>query len=147
MRMSIRRAATTLPVLLLAMAFLGGCSVWAESGWGVRSQDTPRASLYKLNAEQIQSSSMTSVEALLEQHFSGFYYRTGDERPGATGQAYMLGHAAPLFIIDGVPIEYRGYLGLNPRDVESIEFVKHGAAAIYGMRGSAGAILITTRHN
>lgn len=121
--------------------------MWSESGWGLRQEEAPRASLYKLNAEQIRNASASSVEDLLEQHFSGFYHRASDERPGASGQAYVLGGASPLFIIDGVPIDYTGYLGLNPRDVESIEFVKHGAAAIYGMRGSAGAILIRTKHN
>ncbi len=144
-----RRSTQPLSALLVATAVLAGCSTRAESGWGMpRQQDgNTRASLYILSAEQIRNSNASSVEDLLEQHFSGFYHRPSDFRPGASGEVFVLGNAGPLFVIDGVPIDYAGYLGLNPHDVESIEFVKHGAAAMYGMRGSAGAILIRTKHD
>ncbi len=133
-------ALVIIPTLLMT-----GCS-GSRSGWGTRAADAPRASLDFLSSEQIRNyPSARSVEDLLEQHFSGFALRTPDERPGAMGEAYLLGAASPLFVIDGVPIQYRGALGLNPQDVESIELVKHGASAMYGMRGASGAILITTR--
>lgn len=133
-------------VVVPALVF-GGCSLSrSDSDWGP-SEEGPRASLYLLTAEQIEDASVSSIEALLEMYFSGFYQRTPDERPGAIGDVFLLGGNSPLFVIDGVPVEYEGYLGLNPRDVHSIELVKHGASAIYGMRGAAGAVLITTKHN
>jgi outer membrane receptor for ferrienterochelin and colicin len=131
-----------IPVLLLS-----GCA-GSSSGWGSRASDAPRASLYLLTAEQIRDyPSARSIEDLLEQHFAGFAHRTPDERPGASGDLYLLGAASPLVVIDGVPVQTRGSIGVNPQDVERIELVKYGASAMYGFRGSAGAILITTRRN
>ncbi len=56
---------------------------------------------------------------------------------------------APLYVVDGVPVETspNGTLTwLNPEDVESITVLKYDAsAAIYGVRGSNGVILIKTK--
>ena len=48
----------------------------------------------------------------------------------------------PLVLVDGVeaPLDY-----LNPEDVHSIEVLKDGSSAIYGMRGANGVIMITTK--
>ncbi|MEQ8476236.1 SusC/RagA family TonB-linked outer membrane protein [Fulvivirga sp.] len=52
--------------------------------------------------------------------------------------------AAPLIVIDGVPMATMH--NLDPQDIESINVLKDGsAAAIYGMRGSQGVIIITTK--
>src|SRR5207247_8037786 len=56
---------------------------------------------------------------------------------------------APLYVVDGVPVETspNGTLTwLNPEDVESITVLKYDAStAIYGVRGSNGVILIKTK--
>ena len=56
---------------------------------------------------------------------------------------------APLYVVDGVPVETspNGTLTwLNPEDVESITVLKYDAsAAIYGVRGANGVILIRTK--
>lgn len=53
------------------------------------------------------------------------------------------GSSAPLVIIDGT----QGSLdNLNPNDIESIQVLKDaGAAAIYGVRGSNGVVVVTTK--
>ncbi|WP_428286448.1 TonB-dependent receptor plug domain-containing protein, partial [Hydrotalea sp.] len=53
------------------------------------------------------------------------------------------GSTAPLVIIDGV----QGNLqDVNPNDIESIQVLKDaGAAAIYGVQGSNGVIIVTTK--
>jgi TonB-linked SusC/RagA family outer membrane protein len=53
------------------------------------------------------------------------------------------GDVAPLFIIDGIP----GYIqDLNPDDIQSLQVLKDaGAAAIYGVRGANGVIVVTTK--
>ena len=71
----------------------------------------------------------------------------------------------PLFVVDGIiinsageenvdPLEggntylatQNGLVGINPKDIESIEILKDASAtAIYGSRGSNGVILITTK--
>ena len=50
---------------------------------------------------------------------------------------------SPLVVIDGVP---RGGLErMDPNEIESISVLKDGAAAIYGVNGGNGVILVTTR--
>ena len=53
------------------------------------------------------------------------------------------GNSAPLVIVDGVPGSMHD---INPNDIQSIQVLKDaGAAAIYGVRGSNGVIIITTK--
>jgi TonB-dependent SusC/RagA subfamily outer membrane receptor len=53
----------------------------------------------------------------------------------------------PLFVIDGSPTSVTGgeLSWLNPRDVESITAVKGPDAAMYGVRGANGVIVIKTK--
>ena len=74
------------------------------------------------------------------------------------GNGSILGNNAPLFVVDGVP--YENYtIGANPRfpgfdmlsfintlDVESIHVLKNAKdVAPYGVKGSNGVIVITTK--
>lgn len=72
---------------------------------------------------------------------------------------------SPLFIIDGVPVSNRvfgigssstsqgdlptdygsGIMDLNPEDVESVNVLKGGAAALYGSRAANGVVIILTK--
>jgi TonB-dependent starch-binding outer membrane protein SusC len=59
----------------------------------------------------------------------------------------------PLYVVDGVILDNSGYGGgrnalnfINPSDIASMTILKDAsAAAIYGSRGAAGVILITTK--
>jgi TonB-linked SusC/RagA family outer membrane protein len=60
-----------------------------------------------------------------------------------------LGNSDPLIIVDGVQVP-GGLHDLNVNDIESIQVLKDaGAAAIYGVRGSNGVVIVTTKkgHN
>jgi TonB-linked SusC/RagA family outer membrane protein len=49
---------------------------------------------------------------------------------------------APLIVIDGV----QGSLNdINPNDIESMQVLKDGQASIYGVRGSNGVVVVTTK--
>lgn len=52
----------------------------------------------------------------------------------------------PVVIIDGVPQTLTDFNSINPADIESINVLKDAAtAAIYGVRGGNGVILVTTK--
>ncbi|MBM1106792.1 TonB-dependent receptor [Aurantibacter crassamenti] len=52
----------------------------------------------------------------------------------------------PLYIIDGVQTENADFLnGISPNDIDQINVLKDGAAAIYGARASNGVVIITTK--
>lgn len=52
----------------------------------------------------------------------------------------------PLYIIDGVQTDDPLVLNnINPADIEQMNVLKDGAAAIYGARASNGVVIITTK--
>lgn len=76
------------------------------------------------------------------------------------GYTSMTGNSAPLFVVDGVPIDNGGggvalqngvtnsnrAIDINPDDIEEMTVLKGAAAtSLYGSRGAAGVILITTK--
>ncbi|MEP6584676.1 MAG: TonB-dependent receptor plug domain-containing protein, partial [Ginsengibacter sp.] len=72
--------------------------------------------------------------------------------PGATifdghisffGMNSMSAYTDPLVIVDGA--EFSGGLGMNAHDVAFIEVLRGGEAAVYGVRGGNGVVLINTK--
>jgi len=68
----------------------------------------------------------------------------GQQRVVIRGISSINAVADPLFVVDGVVME--NFEFLNPNDIERMEVLKDASAtAIYGARGSAGVILVTTK--
>ena len=57
----------------------------------------------------------------------------------------MQASTEPLILLDGVEITDLNLV--NPRDVYSVDVLKDASAAIYGMKGANGVILITTKRH
>lgn len=77
---------------------------------------------------------------------------TSNERPGEIGSIRIRGDRsltatnAPLYVVDGIPMQGNGIENLNPGDIESIEVLKDASStAIFGSRGANGVILVTTK--
>ena len=71
--------------------------------------------------------------------------------PGGTPKINVRGFGTsnntnPLYIIDGIQTDDPNTLNnINPADIEQMNVLKDGAAAIYGARASNGVIIITTK--
>jgi TonB-dependent starch-binding outer membrane protein SusC len=94
-----------------------------------------------------------SLERVLERNVPGIVLtRTSDGayalriRSGAT---FTSRDAFPLYILNGLPIP-TGPEGavpnLDPFQIESVRVLKGSEAAVYGIEGSNGVIVITTRN-
>lgn len=58
----------------------------------------------------------------------------------------LLRGETPIVIVDGIPYDNIGLDDIAPDDIESIDVLKGAtASALYGARGSSGAIMITTK--
>lgn len=68
---------------------------------------------------------------------------SGTPRIVIRGESSFTSQTQPLFVVDGVVMDDISYLSHS--DVAKVEVVKDGSAAIYGLRGANGAILITTK--
>lgn len=59
------------------------------------------------------------------------------------GVGTLSGNTTPLFIVNGMPVSSLDYV--SPSQVESISVLKDSSAAIYGVRGANGVIVITLK--
>ena len=90
-----------------------------------------------------------NAESLLQGQASGVTV-TNSGQPGANTSVRVrgvtsLGNTSPLYIVDGVQ-SANGLRDINPTDIESVQVLKDaGSAAIYGIQGSNGVIIVTTR--
>ncbi len=91
---------------------------------------------------------VSSSDQLLQGQASGVTVVT-QGAPGAGAQLFIrgvsnFGNSQPLIVIDGV--QGGSFANLNPNDIESISVLKDaGAAAIYGVAGGNGVVVITTK--
>lgn len=105
----------------------------------VREEDFNRGAVSQSPLQLVQG----KVAGLAISRASG-----GDPNAGVQmqlrGVSTVRGDASPLIIIDGIP---GGNINtLAPEDIASIDVLRDGsAAAIYGTRGNAGVIIITTK--
>jgi TonB-dependent starch-binding outer membrane protein SusC len=90
----------------------------------------------------------TSSEQLLQGQAAGVTV-INSGAPGAASTVFVrgisnFGNTAPLYVVDGVQV---GDMSLvNPNDIESINVLKDaGAAAIYGISGGNGVVVVTTK--
>jgi TonB-dependent starch-binding outer membrane protein SusC len=100
-----------------------------------------------VNVADLKATPSGSTEALLQGQASGVTVVTS----GAPGAAAVVnirgitssGNSAPLVLIDGVPGSMHD---INANDIQSLQVLKDaGGASIYGVRGSNGIIVITTK--
>lgn len=73
----------------------------------------------------------------------------GQAGPGETPRIIIRGigtnsdQTQPLFIVDGM--ETDNIASIDPENIYGIDIIKDGTAAIYGMRGANGVIVVTTK--
>ncbi|EDM35459.1 putative outer membrane protein [Pedobacter sp. BAL39] len=120
-------------------------------GYGTQKRKEVTSSVATLKAEDFNKGSARSPMDLIQGKVAGLNItRTQGNNPNSSaaiqlrGITSIKGTTTPLIIIDGIP---GGNLDLLQQDdIESIDVLKDGsAAAIYGTRGNAGVILITTK--
>jgi len=120
-------------------------------GYGVMRRSEVTGSVASVSRESFNRGPITQSPLQLVQGKIaglGIHRPSGGDPTGGIqiqlrGISTIQGDASPLVIIDGVP---GGNLNtVSPEDIASIDILRDGsAAAIYGTRGNAGVILITT---
>ena len=117
-------------------------------GYGTQKKGHLTGSVSSVNSKELLKAPMQNVSNLLTGKVSGLTSIQSSGKPGADGTAlYVRGlksfsNNGPMIIVDGVsrPMDY-----VNPNDIESISVLKDASAAIYGVQGANGVILITTK--
>ena len=109
-------------------------------------------SVGKADLDNMLKMNVSNVDQALSGRIAGVQVSSSEGTPGADmnivvrGTNSITGSNAPLYVIDGFPMEDGSASTLNPRDIESMEVLKDASAtAIYGARGANGVVMITTK--
>lgn len=120
-------------------------------GYGTATKESLTGSVAVVGAKEIEERPVTNVATALEGNAPGVQVNSTTGAPGSSpsivvrGVGTLTGSTSPQIVVDGVL--YGGSLSdINPADVESMTVLKDAAScAIYGVRGSNGVILVTTK--
>ncbi|WP_299898773.1 TonB-dependent receptor [uncultured Aquimarina sp.] len=131
-------------------------------GYGSSSKKQITTSVASIQAEGIGDINTPSIQSLMTSKVTGVQITqlSGRVESGikvrVRGVSTVGASQEPLYVLDGVPLinddesinnsPINPLIGLNPNDIDSIDFLKDAsAAAIYGARGTNGVIIITTK--
>jgi TonB-dependent SusC/RagA subfamily outer membrane receptor len=133
-------------VFLLMAATLGGCHSRQDPEPPNEQERRSNGNPNVLERNEMNQTASSFVE-LVQGRLPGVVMR---QRGGAIsveirGQGSIRGSNEALILIDGVENSGRALSVINPADVERVQVMKDGAAAIYGIRAANGVLLITTR--
>lgn len=125
------------------------------------------AARQKVNVEDLQDMSVTSVEDMLKGKMANVDIVSGSGAPGVKASIRIRGTSSlnasnePLIVIDNIPQDmvadetfdfssatmedFGSLLNIAPSDIESIEVLKDGAAtAVWGVKASNGVLMVKT---
>lgn len=118
------------------------------TGYSTQLKKDITGSVATVNVTAAKQLPVSNSEQLLQGQASGVNVLTSGV-PGGTNFISIrgipsFGNSAPLYVIDGV--QSTSMSDINPNDIESISVLKDaGSAAIYGVSGGNGVIVITTK--
>lgn len=102
----------------------------------------------QLSSDKITTTKIADITTSIAGKIAGTQIRGGSGAKFGTSTIRLrgintLGGGNPIYVVDGIITSANG---VNPDDVESLNVLKGPAAsALYGQRGSEGAIIITTK--
>ena len=123
-------------------------------GYGTQKRSDLTGSVTSVPKARLSQIPVTNVLHAIEGAVAGVSISQGSSVPGSSASVQVRGlnsitaGTGPFIVVDGVPLSNTdgGTNDINPNDIASIEVLKDASAvAIYGVRGSNGVILITTK--
>ncbi|GAA4461721.1 TonB-dependent receptor [Nibrella saemangeumensis] len=118
-------------------------------GYGTQKKKDLTGAVTTIDAKDVGGRQTVQISEALQGSIAGVSVTRSSGAPGAGANILIrgittLGTNSPLIIVDGVPVN--SIDNVNPNDVENITVLKDAAsAAIYGSRGAAGVVLVTTK--
>ncbi|MBK0383819.1 TonB-dependent receptor [Pedobacter sp. SD-b] len=127
-------------------------------GYGTQQKASVSSAISSVSAKEISSRPVADAAQALQGKVAGVTIVQNSGAPGGTGGtairirgiSSVTGTNNPLIVLDGFPLPDQGADNIlnsfSPNEIESIDILKDAAAAsIYGVRGSNGVVLITTK--
>lgn len=122
-------------------------------GYGTSNKKELVSSVSSIKGEVLENQPVSRVDQALQGRAAGVEVTSNNGAPGTgatiriRGNSSINGNNDPLFVVDGFIVGAGFNLNnINVNDIESLEILKDATAlAIYGTRGAAGVVLVTTK--
>ncbi|WP_270089936.1 SusC/RagA family TonB-linked outer membrane protein [Sphingobacterium sp. SYP-B4668] len=117
-------------------------------GYGQMKKASVTGAIAQVSGEELKQAPTANLSSMLQGRLPGLVTRQTSGQPGSDGASLTvrgyntLTNNNPLVIVDGIEREFPQ---INPDEVESISILKDASAAIYGVRGANGVIMVTTK--
>lgn len=113
-------------------------------GYGHQEKATVTGSIASVTTKEIMTTTNGNVVNMLAGKLPGLRVTQRSGEPGDYATDYDIrGFGAPLVVVDGIP--RNDFNRLDPNEIESVSVLKDASAAVYGVKGGNGVILITTK--
>ena len=123
-------------------------------GYGTQKRSDITGSVASVSKERLSKLPVNNVMQAIQGAVSNVTVNQASSIPGDAPSVQVRGRnsisatSEPFIVVDGIPLtKTDGSINdINPNDIESVEILKDpSAVAIYGVNGSNGVILITTK--
>ncbi|HRS68467.1 MAG TPA: SusC/RagA family TonB-linked outer membrane protein, partial [Paludibacteraceae bacterium] len=105
-----------------------------------------------VGSEQMEKKNPTEISKALAGTVAGVQVVNTSGQPGSTASIRIRGigsinaSAAPLYVVDGIPLTGGDLSSIDPSDIATTTILKDATAtSLYGSRGANGVVLITTK--
>jgi TonB-linked SusC/RagA family outer membrane protein len=122
-------------------------------GYGKQSRRNVSGAISSITTDDIKRNPVADLSNTLAGRVTGVIAKQSVGEPGRDGSQIFIrgistfnGSNSPLFVIDGIVRSQGDFSQLDANEVESVNVLKDASsAAIFGVRGANGVILVTTR--
>ena len=115
-------------------------------GYGTQKKGSITGSVSGVDGDKMLRTKSENPQNMLTGRVSGVRVWQKSAEPGSYNNSLDIrGLGEPLVVIDGVPRTSADFQRLSAADIENVSVLKDASAAIYGVRGGNGVILVTTK--
>jgi TonB-linked SusC/RagA family outer membrane protein len=122
-------------------------------GYGQQQKANLTGSVATVKTRELVQAPVANISNALVGRLPGLIAVQSTGEPGSDGSSLLIrgvstfgSSSAPLIVIDGIPRPDYGFSQIDPNEIESISILKDAAsAAVFGVRGANGVILVTTK--
>lgn len=115
-------------------------------GYGTQRKGSITGAIAGISADNLVKTKTENPQNMLTGRVPGLRVWQKTSEPGSySSNIDIRGFGEALVVIDGVPRSIDDFNRLNAADIENVSVLKDAAAAIYGVRGGSGVILVTTK--
>lgn len=125
-------------------------NTWLESvvvvGYGTQKRGSLTGAVSGVDGDNMIKTRNENPQNMLTGRVPGVRVWQKSAEPGTYNNSMDIrGLGEPLIVIDGVPRSTEDFQRLNANDIENVSVLKDASAAIYGVRGGNGVVLVTTK--